>query len=75
MSGAISDEQPRASTSKEGAEPRVSISTTAYHDAPATGPLSVMTPDDLRQGVAGSSPSPQVNALTGYSSSLAKLQT
>ncbi|KAF8480590.1 hypothetical protein JB92DRAFT_3273696 [Gautieria morchelliformis] len=78
MSGAMaSDDQPRASTSKEGADPRISISTTPYQDLLTADGTPPSNAAELRGDVAGSSPGggDNTNILLESTSSLDKLQT
>jgi len=70
----VSVDLPRASTSKEGAEPRISITTTAYHEASAAEGLPVASPADLRQDVTPGK-GDDSNIIMESTSSLDKLQT
>lgn len=72
------DEKPRASTSKEGSEPRVSMGTTLRQDSVLLGENQpVMVAPGLRRDIAAplSTPSGDGTNNLGYTSSLSKLQT
>jgi hypothetical protein len=78
MADAVSsDEPPRASTSKEVVDPRVSMSAT-YRDSLVAESLPMMNAADVRRDITGPcqrSNDDTNNILGSATSSLAKLQT